>query len=297
MATASIFDCDSVDALDLPRRQLVTYDDDDLFSFGCDASPVHDEIDKVTKNLRIKVTIDNIGDESHRKRHRYIDYDNDDGNDAAKENFHHEPKKKRISNVQSTVCDATPVASTSRDALTEPTENRTKTPKYNNEPYKLDLQIGEGTYGQVYKGHCTQTNTVIAIKRLKCMLNTPNTVRCNRSKRRRMNFSLICFSEFLIFHLIFFSGRQESTLDFIKREYENLMELQDCQNVVRLYKGREQQLRKNELIIDLLFEYCPYDLKKLILNRHITFRLDEIKSFMRQMLLGLREIHSKSVSF
>lgn len=86
-------------------------------------------------------------------------------------------------------------------------------------------------------------------------------------------------------------------MDFIKREYENLMELQDCENVVHLYKGREQQLCKNELTIDLLFEYCPYDLKKLILNRRIAFRLDEIKSFMRQMLLGLREIHSKSVSF
>lgn len=86
-------------------------------------------------------------------------------------------------------------------------------------------------------------------------------------------------------------------MDFIKREYNNLMEMQECENVVRLYTGREQLLAKNELTIDLLFEYCPYDLKKLILNRQITFRLNEIKTFMRQMLLGLREIHSKSVSF
>lgn len=85
-------------------------------------------------------------------------------------------------------------------------------------------------------------------------------------------------------------------MDFIKREYNNLKELQDCENVVRLYTGSEQILSRNQLTIDLLFEYCPYDLKKLILNRQINFRLDEIKSFMQQMLLGLREIHSKLVS-
>lgn len=85
-------------------------------------------------------------------------------------------------------------------------------------------------------------------------------------------------------------------MDFIKREYSNLMELQHCENVVRLHTGQERLVDKHNLQIDLLFEYCPYDLKKLILNRRINFQLNEIKSFMRQILLGLREIHSKLVS-
>lgn len=195
MATASIFDCDSVGALDLPRRQLVTYDDDDLFSFGCDASSDHDEIDNVAKSLKIKVTIDNTGDDSRLKRKRYIDYDDDGGdnsNEIADKNVYHESKKKRISNVQSVRRDAAPVAgtsrnaapiaSTSRDALVKPIENRSKTTKSDTEPYKLKEQIGEGTYGRVFRGFCTETKTVIAIKRLKCILNTPNTVRCNLSK-------------------------------------------------------------------------------------------------------------------
>lgn len=85
-------------------------------------------------------------------------------------------------------------------------------------------------------------------------------------------------------------------MDFIKREYDNLMEMQYCENIVHLYTGRERLESKNDLTIDLLFEYCPYDLKKLISNRQINFRLNEIKTFLRQMLLGLRELHSKSVS-
>lgn len=206
-AVKSIFDCDSVGAVDLPRRQLVTYDEDNLFSFGCDTSPDRDELANATKSLSIKVTIQNSGDDSHHKRKRYIDYDNDGGgggggsdkrNEAAKGIGYHEPKKKRISYVQSTTRDAAPVASTSRDAapvastsraaLAKPVEKRTKTTKSGNEPYELDIQIGEGTYGRVYKGHCTQTNTVIAIKRLTCILNTPNTVRCIWSKLRKETF-------------------------------------------------------------------------------------------------------------
>lgn len=194
MAKASIFDCDAVGALDLPRRQLVSYDDDDLFSFGFDASPVHDEIDKVTKSLSIKVTIQNNGDDDdkHRKRKRFIDYDKNGGDNCnevtAKENSFPEPKKKRISNVQSTYRDAAPVASTSRDAMAKPVQKRKNTTKSDTEPYKLGPQIGKGTYGRVYKGYCTQTKTVIAIKQLKCILNTPNTVRCIWNKVIIKNF-------------------------------------------------------------------------------------------------------------
>lgn len=85
-------------------------------------------------------------------------------------------------------------------------------------------------------------------------------------------------------------------MDFIKREYDNLMEMKDCEHVVHLFTGRERQVSLNDLNVDLLFEYCPYVLKKIILNRRINFRLDEIKSFLRQILLGLREIHNKKVS-
>lgn len=203
MATSSIFDCDAVGAVDLPRRQLVSYDDDDLFSFGCDASSNHDEIDNAAKSLKIKVTISNTAsDDSHRKRKRFIDYDNDnddceDSNAPAKRDSYHEPKQKRVSNVQRTIRNVASVASTSRDALANSSAqaNEKRAKSTTTEPYTLREQIGEGTYGRVFRGFCTQTKTVIAIKRLKCLLNTPNTVRV----AIQANGAQIYLTNFLVF--------------------------------------------------------------------------------------------------
>lgn len=83
---------------------------------------------------------------------------------------------------------------------------------------------------------------------------------------------------------------------FIKREHDNLLEMQNCPNIIHLMKGRERQISKNDLEVDLLFEYCPYDLKKIILNKSIIFQFGEIKAFLRQMLVGLDYMHSRSVS-
>ena len=90
---------------------------------------------------------------------------------------------------------------------------------------------------------------------------------------------------------------QTEKLAFHKREYDNLLELQKCDNIVTLLSGREEQITADDLQVDLLFEYCPYDLKKIISNSRIHFTFSEIKGFLRQMLLGLDYMHSKSVGF
>lgn len=84
-------------------------------------------------------------------------------------------------------------------------------------------------------------------------------------------------------------------MDFTKREYDNLMEMHACNYIVQLLKGREKQIAINDLQIDLLFEYCPYDLKKIISKPNITFKLEEIKTFLRQILTGLAFMHKKLV--
>lgn len=83
----------------------------------------------------------------------------------------------------------------------------------------------------------------------------------------------------------------------MKREYDHLCEMQQFEHIIRLLKGREYQISKDDLQIDLLFEYCPYDLKKLIKHTRITFHLNDIKTFLRQMLLGLDYMHRKMVRF
>ncbi|XP_055315802.1 cyclin-dependent kinase 9-like [Sitodiplosis mosellana] len=128
--------------------------------------------------------------------------------------------------------------------------------------YKLLREIGCGTYGKVYKAVWNSTKEVIAIKRLICKLNVPHA------------------KENLAFH---------------KREYDNLHELQKCDNIVTLLSGREDQITEDDLQVDLLFEYCPYDLRKIISNTRIIFTFSEIKAFLRQMLLGLDYMHSKSI--
>lgn len=187
MTTMSIFDCGSPDTLDLPRRQLVSYGDDDLFAFESDASSDHDEMNNATKNLRITVTIDDAGDKNRkRKRIATVTDEDDSSDDDAHNSFHHEPKKRRISNVPSCSYSAGASTSTSSSnasakAGTQTTQKQTKPVKsQSTEPYRLIEEIGSGTYGRVYKGQCTETRVVIAVKRLKCKLNTSNTVNALR---------------------------------------------------------------------------------------------------------------------
>lgn len=146
MATKSIFDCNSP-ATHQPSRQLISYDDDDLFAFGS-AMP-NDEIDSAPQNVSISVTVDNsIGK-------RFIKRKSDDvprpTNGYNKKQIVNAPNKR----------------------------NGTGPRKYDKNPasgeYNLIKQIGCGTYGQVFKAEL-KSGGVIAVKRLHIKLNSPNTV-------------------------------------------------------------------------------------------------------------------------
>lgn len=81
----------------------------------------------------------------------------------------------------------------------------------------------------------------------------------------------------------------------MRREYDNLKEMRDCSYIVQLLKGREKRIGRNDLQLDLMFEYCPYDLKKIIQKTSIRFKFEEIKSFLRQILVGLAYMHKHLV--
>lgn len=182
MANTSIFDCDSTNTLDLPRRQIISYgDDDDLFAFDCDEPIDYDEIDNKAKNLSIRVTIDNTdGENSKRKRSAAFDSEDDDDNDNADDHVDYGQRKKRISNVatcsRSTSTSTSTRSSSAKNGAETIEQHAKPVAKSQREPYKLIEEIGSGTYGKVYKGRCNETQSVIAIKRLKCKLNTPTTV-------------------------------------------------------------------------------------------------------------------------
>lgn len=185
MAQTSIFDCGTPGTLDLPRRQLVKYDDDDLFAFESDASPNNDEIDNGAKNLKIVVTIDNTAT-TNNKRKRYDDSEENEDNDDD-EVVYHESKKKRISNVAS--CSSSKSNNVNNNTLTKHVAHANEKwaqpkPETDTEPYELMKEIGCGTYGRVFKAQCRATKIVIAVKQLKCKLNTPNTVNAKKNLRR-----------------------------------------------------------------------------------------------------------------
>lgn len=82
----------------------------------------------------------------------------------------------------------------------------------------------------------------------------------------------------------------------ILREVDNLKLAKDSENVMQLlevYKGHHSP---SAFQIDLVFEYCPYDLQKVIQNKSITFNLPDIKCIMSQLFSGLEHIHKKNVS-
>lgn len=86
-------------------------------------------------------------------------------------------------------------------------------------------------------------------------------------------------------------------VEFMRREYDHLIEMDGCPYIVQMLKGCEREISKTELQLDLLFEYCRFNLQKIVEDTRITFTLSDVKTFMRQMLYGLEHIHSKSVSF
>lgn len=261
MAEPSIFDCAELSPTNEPTRKLVSYDDDDLFTFGS-VSPF-DKIDNASQNVSIRVTVNNGNGKRNIKRKT-------DGTLAGSNGF---SKKQKLN------------ATNDKVTKTNGTVQRSVEKHSNSSEYDFLEMIGNGTYGRVYRARLNATNEVIAVKRLECKLNTAHTV------------IFVNHLIWNIFSLQFWTDlfEQSTSLAFIKREYDHLSELQDCINVVQLLKGRDRNVTPNDLAVDLLFEYCPHDLRKIISNKNVQFQLAEIKSFMRQMLIGLDHMHSKSV--
>lgn len=152
MAKTSIFDCAELSPTNEPTRELVTYDDDDLFTFG-NASPA-DEIDNASRNVSICVTVNNGN--GRRNIKRKTDEPLEPSNGFS---------KKQKSN-------APDVHVTKRNGVVQRSVNSHS----KSDEYYVGDEIGNGTYGRVYKARLKATNQDIAVKRLTCKLNTASSV-------------------------------------------------------------------------------------------------------------------------
>lgn len=269
MAAKSIFDCE-FEASSQSTRQLISYDED-LFAF--DSETATDDVDGTPTNLNVSVTIDCRNANRNGKRKANFELEKPNGTARKK-------SKSDLLNIKVST------NGRSRQVFESRTRQVVDGSSHSDEYTPLNI-IGCGTYGEVFKARWNTTGETIAVKRLNCKLNTNDTVCLLKKFIEIKSVSNINRKYFLL---------QDGQLEFMRREYDNLLELRDCPYIVQILKSKERQVSKNDLQVDFLLEYCPHNLKRIIENTTISFQLSEIKMLLRQMLFGLQYMHDKSVS-
>lgn len=90
---------------------------------------------------------------------------------------------------------------------------------------------------------------------------------------------------------------QEQQWQTVSREMDNLRLLKQCKNVVQLLDVRNLRvpLRQQQHQLNLVFEFCPFELQRIISNKRIEFTLPDIKALLFQLFEGLTFIHHKKV--
>ena len=122
--------------------------------------------------------------------------------------------------------------------------------------------IGQGTYGEVFKARHIESRKIMALKRLK-------------AENQKEGFPITYLREIKILQSV--ANRSEHIVDFLGTYRDPLP---GCQNLAAFY---------------LAFEYCQYDLDRVLRNKNITINLDEKKSIMKQLLNGLYVLHSNKI--
>ncbi|KHN86651.1 Cyclin-dependent kinase 12 [Toxocara canis] len=128
------------------------------------------------------------------------------------------------------------------------------------EKYDIKVQVGEGTYGQVYKAVDKFTGEIVALKKV-------------RLENEKEGFPITAV-----------------------REIKILRQL-NHRNVVRLIdivtdKQTAADFRRDKGAFYLVFEYLDHDLMGLLESQFVDFTDDQIASFTKQLLSGLEYCHS-----
>lgn len=96
-------------------------------------------------------------------------------------------------------------------------------------------------------------------------------------------------------YILIHSAVQEQQWQTVSREIEMLRLLMQCENIVQLLDVRKLRTSMQQLQLSLVFEYCPFELQRLIVNKKIKFPLADIKALLNQLFVGLTYIHNKKV--
>lgn len=148
------------------------------------------------------------------------------------------------------------------DEVKTPT-SRQEYPWHNDQGnYEEIEEIGSGAYGVVVRGLHKRTGREVAVKKTKVKLSPEGVPQ-----------SVI---------------REVSTL----KSFEHL----DHPNIIKLYDVCHGVVNGREMYINLVFEYCPFDLAVVLKKIAPALpTLNQIKDWMSQLLLGLDFLHSNSI--
>ncbi|CAH1238771.1 CDK12 [Branchiostoma lanceolatum] len=128
--------------------------------------------------------------------------------------------------------------------------------------FEILSQVGEGTYGQVYKAKDKQTKEVVALKKV-------------RLDNEKEGFPITAVREIKILRQL------------CHRSIVNLKEIVTD-------KSDALDFRKDKGAFYLVFEYVDHDLMGLLESGLVQFNEDQIKSMMKQLMQGLDYCHKKN---
>lgn len=128
--------------------------------------------------------------------------------------------------------------------------------------FELLAQIGEGTYGQVYKAKDTITGKLVALKKV-------------RLENEKEGFPITAIREIKI---------------LMQLNHKNIVNLQE----IVTDKKDVMEFKKDEGSFYLVFEYLDHDLMGLLESGMVTFNEYHNASIMKQLLEGLNYCHKKN---
>ncbi|KFD49469.1 hypothetical protein M514_09654 [Trichuris suis] len=128
--------------------------------------------------------------------------------------------------------------------------------------YEILQQIGEGTYGQVYKAVDRKTAEMVALKKV-------------RLENERDGFPITAFREIRILR---------------KLSHPNIVQLKD----IATNQHEATGFMKEKGVFYLVFEYMDHDLMGLLESGYVDFNDVHIAFMMKQLLSGLAYCHAKN---
>jgi CTD kinase subunit alpha len=154
----------------------------------------------------------------------------------------------------------TPETPSNRDALQE---KRITMREKGERMFERIGQVGEGTYGKVYKARNMLTGELVALKRI-------------RMEFEKDGFPITAMREIKLLE----SLRHPNVIHLQEMMFEKSMSLEDIADLGYVY---------------MVFEYMDHDLAGILSHPYFTFEPAHIKNLLLQMLEGMHYLHHRGI--